>query len=187
MSRIEYEVRVLEINKDEIQSKLKELKAKLVEDSFQRRYVYDFKPVNPSKWIRLRTNGSKTTLTIKNVESSNIDGTKEVEVEVSDFDTTNEILKELGYVPRGVQENKRIKYDLNGVEVDIDTWPKIPTYLEIEGTSEEEVYNTLELLNIPKEKATSLDVQNIYKEIYGIDLNKEANLSFEESNKILKK
>ena len=67
---------------------------------------------------------------------------------------------------------------INGIEVDIDTWPKIPTYLEIEGSSETEVYNTLELLGIPKEKATSLDVQSIYSQIYGIDLEKEPNLSF---------
>ena len=183
MSRIEYEVRVLEINKEEILDKLKELNATFIEDSFQKRYVYDFNPVNPSKWIRLRTNGTKTTLTIKNVESSNIDGTKEVEIEVSDFDTTNEILNELGYTPRAIQENKRIKYDLNGVEVDIDTWPKIPTYLEIEGTSEKEVYDTLELLGIKKEDTTSLDVQSIYEQIYNIDLEKESNLSFDEDDK----
>ena len=180
MSRIEYEVRVLEIDKDEIQSKLKELNAVLIEDVFQKRYVYDFKPAVSSKWIRLRTNGSKTTLTIKNVKSSNIDGTREVEIEVSDFDATKEILREWGYTPKGIQENKRIKYDLNGVEIDIDTWPKIPTYLEIEGASEEEVYNTLQLLGISKERSTSLDVQSIYEEIYGIDLNNEPNLSFEE-------
>ena len=76
MSKVEYEVRVLEINKDEIQAKLKELNAVLIEDVFQKRYVYDLKPVVPNKWVRLRTNGSKTTLTIKNVESSDIDGTK---------------------------------------------------------------------------------------------------------------
>lgn len=180
MSRIEYEVRVLEINEEEIQGKLNKLNAVLVENVLQKRYVYDFKPAIPSKWIRLRTNGNKSTLTIKNIESSKIDGTKEIEIEVSDFDTTNEILGELGYKPRGIQENKRIKYNLNGVEVDIDTWPKIPTYLEIEGTSEAEVYNTLELLGIPKEKATSLDVQSIYGKIYGIDLDKEPNLSFKD-------
>ncbi len=179
MNKIEYEVRVLEIDKDKIQSKLKELNAVLIEDVFQKRYVYDFKPVIPTKWIRLRTNGSKTTLTIKNVESFNIDGTKEIEIEVSDFDTTNEILKELGYIPKGIQENKRIKYNLNGVEIDIDTWPKIPSFLEIEGTNEEDVYNTLKLLGIPKEKSTSLSIQDIYKEIYGIDIEKEPNLSFE--------
>ena len=92
MGQIEYEVRVLEINKDEIKSKLRQLNAVLIEDVFQKRYVYDFKPVVTNKWIRLRTNGSKSTLTIKNVESSNIDGTREIEIEVSDFDITNEIL-----------------------------------------------------------------------------------------------
>ena len=143
--------------------------------------MYDFNPISPNKWIRLRTNGTKTTLTIKKIESDKIDGTKELEIVVDDFETTNELLKELGYSPKGFQENKRIKYDLNGVEIDIDSWPKIPTYLEIEGKSEEQVYNTLELLGIPKDKSTSLDVQRIYKN-YGIDLEKEPNLSFDENN-----
>ena len=178
MSHIEYEVRVLEIDAEEMKKKLESLGATLVEDVFQKRYVYDFNPVEPNKWIRLRTNGTTTTLTIKNVESSNIDGTKELEVVVDDFDAANEILGELGYKPRGIQENKRIKYDLNGVEVDIDTWPLIPTYLEIEGSSEKEVFDTLELLGIPKEECTSLDVQNIYEQIYNIDLEKNPNLSF---------
>lgn len=57
MEHIEYEVRVLEIDVEKIKEKLKELNATLLEDSFQRRHVYDFKPVVPNKWIRLRTNG----------------------------------------------------------------------------------------------------------------------------------
>ena len=183
MSHIEYEVRVLEINKEEMKNKLAELNATLVEDSYQKRYVYDFNPVDPNKWIRLRTNGNKTTLTIKQIESSNIDGTKEMEIVVDDFDTTNEILNELGYKARNAQENKRIKYDLNGVEVDIDTWPLIPTYLEIEGKSEEEVYNTLDLLGIDRSKATSLDVTGIYNDIYNIDIMKISNLTFNVDNK----
>jgi adenylate cyclase class 2 len=181
MSHIEYEVRVLEIDAEEMKKKLKEVGANLVEDVFQKRYVYDFKPKEPNKWIRLRTNGTTTTLTIKNVESSKIDGTKELEVVVDDFDAANEILAELGYAPRGIQENKRIKYNLNGVEVDIDTWPGIPTYLEIEGTSEKEVFDTLDLLGIKKEKSTSLDVQSIYEQIYHIDLEKNPNLSFDDN------
>lgn len=180
MSHIEYEVRVLEIDEKKIKKKLKDLGSVLVEDVFQKRYVYDFNPKIESKWIRLRTNGTKTTLTIKNVESSSIDGTKELEIEVDDFDRANEILGELGYKPRGIQENKRIKYDLNGVEVDIDSWPKIPTYLEIEGRSEKEVFDTLKLLGIKKEEATSLDVQSIYEQVYNIDLEKNPNLSFKD-------
>jgi len=183
MNNIEYELRVLEINKDEIINKLNELNATLVEDSFQRRYVYDFNPINPNKWIRLRTNGTTTTLTIKDVTEKSVDGTKELEIVVDDFDKTNDILHELGYNPKGLQENKRIKYDLNGVEVDIDTWPLIPTYLEVEGKNEEEVYKTLELLGIDKDKSTALDVQSIYKDVYNIDIIKNPNLSFSVENK----
>ena len=70
---------------------------------------------------------------------------------------------------RGYQENKRTQYILNGVEIDIDSWPMIPTYVEIEGKNEEEVMNTLEILELPKDKVTTLDVDSVYKK-YGIDL-----------------
>jgi adenylate cyclase class 2 len=179
MEKIEYEVRVLEINREEILKKLQELKASFVKSSFQRRNVYDFNPVDPNRWIRLRTDGKTTTLTFKQLESANIDGTKEIEVEVSDFETMDEMLNRLGYFARGKQENYRIQFLLNGVEIDIDTWPRIPEYLEIEGKSEEEVLHTLDLLGIPRERATSLDVSSIYEEVYGIKDSKK-DLSFTE-------
>ena len=78
----EFEVRLLEIDSKKMIKKLEKLNAKLIFDALQRRYVYDFKPKVDSKWIRLRTNGIKSTLTIKNVATSNIDGTQELEIEV---------------------------------------------------------------------------------------------------------
>ena len=72
---IEYEVRILEIDEDQIKKKLDEI-AKFEWNQLQRRYVYDFIPKEKNKWIRLRTNGDKTTLTIKNLVNSKIDGTK---------------------------------------------------------------------------------------------------------------
>ena len=69
---IEYEVRVLEINHDEMISKLEKLGATKVFDAMQKRKVYDFNPVEPNRWIRLRTNGIKTTLTIKEVKEKKI-------------------------------------------------------------------------------------------------------------------
>lgn len=75
----------------------------------------------------------------------------------------------MGIKSRGYQENKRTQYILNGVEIDIDSWPMIPTYVEIERKNEEEVMNTLEILELPKDKVTTLDVDSVYKK-YGIDL-----------------
>ena len=174
---IEYEVRILEIDKDIFIKKLEKLKAEKVGDFFQRRYVYDFNPVVKGKWIRLRTNGRESTLTIKNIVSPLIDGTKEIEIEVSDFDKCNFILNELGYHDKGYQENKRTRYYLDGVEIDIDTWPMLPTYVEIEGKSEKEVMTVLKKLGYNENEVTTLDVDSIYKK-YGYDVKKIDILKF---------
>ena len=165
----EYEIRVLEINKQKLIEKLEKLGAEFKGDNEQRRYVYDVIPKEDGKWIRLRTNGKKTTLTYKNVVDTTIDGTKELEVEVSDFEKTNELLENMGIKNRGYQENRRTQYVLNGVEIDIDSWPMIPTYVEIEGKNEDEVLKTLDLLGLPNDKVTTLDVDSVYKK-YGINL-----------------
>lgn len=178
----EYEVRILEINVENVKKKLDSLGAVFEWDYVQKRYVYDFIPKLDGKWIRLRTNGDKTTLTIKDVVTSKIDGTKELEIEVDDFDRTNLILEELGYVPKGYQENRRIQYKLNGVEVDIDYWPLIPTYLEIEGKNEEEVYKIVELLGFSKDDITTRDVEKVYLD-YGHNLESIYNLKLEEERK----
>ena len=178
----EYEVRILEINQDEIIAKLEKLGAKKEWDLLQRRYVYDFIPKVEGKWIRLRTNGEKTTLTIKNLVSSEIDGTQELEIEVDDFLKCNLILNELGYEAKGYQENRRIQYTLNGVEIDIDSWPMIPTYLEIEGPSEEAVYEILGLLGYSKEDCVTTDVEGIYLD-YGYNLEEIYDLKLEEERK----
>ena len=178
----EYEVRILEVNVDEIVDKLKSLNATKEWDLLQKRYVYDFIPKVDGKWIRLRTNGEKTTLTIKNLVSSEIDGTQELEINVDSFEQCNLILNELGYEARSYQENRRVQYVLNGVEIDIDYWPMIPTYLEIEGNSEEAVYNTLEALGFSRDDATTKDVDRIYAD-YGYNLNEISNLKLEEERK----
>ena len=179
---IEIEERVLEINPEEIIKRLGDLNATKVGEWNQKRYVYDFIPKISGKWIRLRTNGDKTTLTIKNLVSSRVDGTQELEIEVDDFDRTNLILKELGYEAKGYQENRRIQYTYNGVEIDIDYWPLIPTYVEVEGPSEEAIYKTVEALGFTKDSCTSRDVEGIYLD-YGYDLGTIYNLKLEEERK----
>lgn len=129
----EYEVRVLDIDVDSFIEQIEKLGAIYVNKYEQKRYIYDFNPKIDNKWIRLRTDGFKTTLAIKEYQSAEIGGTKEIEIEVSDIEKTDEILNQLGYFKRSIQENKRIRYILNGVEIDIDTWPYLNTYVEFEG------------------------------------------------------
>ena len=130
------------------------------------------------KWIRLRTNGKITTLTYKNIISNTIDGTKEIELEVEDFEKTNEFLEKIGFKNRSFQENRRIQYVLDDVEIDIDSWPMIPTYLEIEGKTERDIMSIKNKLDIDENKVTTLNCNDIYKQIYRIDISKIKELKF---------
>lgn len=158
----EYEVRLLKIDKEKFIEKIESMGATYVNQYNQKRYIYDFHPKIDNKWIRLRTDGYKTTLAIKEYQSAEVGGTKELEIEVSNIESTNEILNELGYFKRSVQENKRIRYMLNEVEIDIDTWPHLNTYVEFEGKSKEAVFDLLKLLGINENDVTTMDAQDIY-------------------------
>lgn len=176
----EIEERILEIDKEKVIKKLEELGATKAGEWFYKRYTYDFTPKRENQWLRLRTNGVETTLTYKNVETRELDGTKEFEIEVSDFEETNKMLEVLGYEYKNYQENKRIRYYLNDVEVDIDTWPMIPTYMELEGPSVEKVKEVEELLEVDKSKITTLYADEIAEQIYGINILGIKELKFQE-------
>lgn len=175
---IEYEVRILEVDDKALIERLEKLGAKHIGNFEQKRYVFDTVPVVESKWIRLRTNGKTSTLTFKSVEKATIDGTQEIEVEVSDFEKTRELLEACGINHRGYQENRRNQYILDDVEIDIDSWPLIPTYVEIEGKDEKSVMEMVDKLELDKSKLTALDVMSVYDQVYHIDMNKIKHLKF---------
>ncbi len=175
---IEYEARMLEITIPDLVSVLEKKGAKKVGCFCQKRFVYDFVPAQKGRWIRLRSNGMETTLTIKEIKSLRIDGTKELEIVVSDFEETNAILAKLGYCPRTYQENFRIEYVLNGVNFDIDKWPMIPPYVEVEGKSEQDVLNAIKNVGLNEADFITLDVDTIYSQKYGIELDQIPYLKF---------
>lgn len=96
------------------------------------------------------------------------------------FEKTNNILRKLGYNYRNYQENRRITYNLDDIEIDIDFLPLVPPYVEIEGKNEEDVKRIIEKLNLDKNKITTYDVTSIYNDIYNIDILIIKNLSFKE-------
>lgn len=178
----EYEVRVLDVDFDSIMQRAESIGAVKKGVYYQRRIVYDFIPAQKGRWIRLRSNGKESTLTIKEIKSLRIDGVKELEVVVSDFDSTNEILGKLGYLPRTYQENFRVEYMLDGVNLDMDKWPGIPPYLEIEGQSENAVVEMLERMGLNFKDVTTMDVDLVYNN-YGIILDEIRNLTFSEEER----
>lgn len=143
----------------------------------------------PKKWIRLRKTiekkenkeiKEKTTLTIKHIlkdNKSNIQQMKETEIEVSSFEETNELLEKLGFSYRSYQEKRREKYILNEHEIDIDTWPKLLPYIEIEGKDKNDIEEILSILGYSFKDAISCTVDEIYKKL-GLDINNMKELKF---------
>jgi adenylate cyclase, class 2 len=170
----EFETKVLDINVEEIVEKLKKRGAIKIKEVLFRRWVFDIDP-NKDNWIRLRDEGDKITLTHKYKKSSKISETEETEVEVNNFERTAKILSQLPFKNKFYQENKRTLYKFKNIEFALDTWPGIPTYLEIEAKSEKKVLEGLEMLGL--EGVGNWSVKNTYTH-YDIDLHKIKILKF---------
>lgn len=171
---------IFNLNKDEI--------IKILNDKELINLIDRYK-ATPKKWIRLRktieTNENneikeKTTLTIKHVlrsNGTNIQQMQETEIKVDSFEETNELLEKLGFSHRGYQEKRREKYILNDHEIDIDTWPKLLPYIEIEGTDENDIEKILNILGYSMSQTVSCTVDEIYKTI-NLDINNMKELKF---------
>ncbi|MCL5003683.1 MAG: CYTH domain-containing protein [Patescibacteria group bacterium] len=157
----EFEVKFLNIDTNIIESKLKTLGAKKEFDRIYKRRVFDYPDLrlnNQGAYLRLRDEADKVTLTFKKRlgmgrEGKNDKGMQEIEIIVSDFKRTAELLLNLGLAEKFLEENRRIRYTFNDIEFDLDFWPLIKPYLEIEARTSEKVDEGIKLLGLnPKEK-----------------------------------
>lgn len=170
MKTQEIECRFLEIDKDALIAKLKDLGAQdMGEKLLEETIIYDaaFKMRDLQQMIRLRRAGEKTLLTYKDHSVPGVDSTYEIEFEVGDYAKAALLFEKIGFVPFRRQEKRRHTFNLGGVAVEIDTWPKIPTYVELEGESEEALRAVAQKLDLNWEKADFHSarwvIENVYK------------------------
>ncbi len=177
----EYETKILDIKISEIEEKLNKLGATLVEDeTLMRRRVFDVLEHSEKKGkrFRLRQKWDKTTLTYKERTWLEIGATKELETKIGDFDIMAEIMQKLERQTMVYQENKRKVYKRNDVEFCIDTRPMVPTYMEIEAPSKEQVEEALRLLGLEWQDVGDMGMIEIYQN-HGLDLHSFKELKFE--------
>lgn len=131
-------------------------------------------------WLRLRDQGGRSFLTYKQVaaKESAIDSVLEAEVQVSDFDATRGLLEAMGFTALRFQENYREEWHLDGVTYDIDTWPDLPTFLEIEGPDDVAVRQAAKDLGLDFTNATFGSVDEVYLAVTGRDILTETTLTF---------
>lgn len=165
----EIEATFYDIDKDEIRAKLKDLGAKLIYPEFlMRRKVYD---TGRGSFARVRQEGNGVVMTYKSyTDDTVITGCKEVNVKVDDYDAANLFMQGIGMKLKADQDSYRELWELDGVEITIDTWPWIPTYIEVEGPSEDAVWAVSGKLGYSKEDAHFGSVDRVYNHYYGVDM-----------------
>ena len=136
---------------------------------------------NAKKWIRVRQTNDKTTIAVKHILADNGTGIQqmlETEIDVPSINEANNLLEALGYAYKSYQEKERVTYLLDGYEIDIDTWPGIPTYFEVEGESEEDLNIILNKLDHSIEDTVSCTADEVYEK-YGKSMFDNRELKFE--------
>jgi adenylate cyclase class 2 len=119
-------------------------------------------------WVRVRDEGDKTTLAYKQLDNRGIDGTKEVSVVVSSFDDTCQLLESIGLKQNSFQETKRESWILDSVEIELDEWPWIKPYIEVEAKDESSLIEVINKLGLNVNDAVHGSVEVAYMAEYEV-------------------
>jgi adenylate cyclase class 2 len=178
----EYEARFLDIDVEKVTAALQDIGATQSQPrTLMRRIVFKNNDITArGGWLRLRDEGHRVTLTYKQTtsEASAIDTTLEAEVIVSDFDGTRHLLVAMGFEPVRYQENYREEWHLGELRFDLDTWPDLPTFLEVEGPDARSVEEAAAKLGLELAQAVYGSVDEVYTAVLGRDILSEDTLVF---------
>jgi len=168
----EIEAKWLNISIPDMRARLESLGATLVaSERMMVRSVFDYQDKRLEKiggWVRVRNEGDKITLSYKQLNDRTIHGTKEVTVIVGDFENTCLFLESIGLARYAFQETKRESWKLGDVEVELDTWPWIPSFVEIEAKSEVALRDVAAKLGLDFEHALHGSVETAYQAVYDV-------------------
>ena len=122
--------------------------------------------INPNKWVRLRKSNDKIELTTKHIlnkKHSDYQNVLETEIEVSSFEEANNLLESIGICKRNYQEKIRYSFVYKDAQIEIDVWPMLEPYLEIECDNNKTIEEVLEKLGLLENEIVSTNTESLYK------------------------
>lgn len=167
----EIEVKILEIDKLKIESKLKKLGAKKVFSGKLVSYFFDRNNTLKDKNIllRLRVYDNECLLTAKKIISKkDIKDADEFEVNVSNFKEARKLLELLGFKLIRKLEKNRVSYVLNNVKFEFDKpKEKVPCFLEIEAKDKKTLEKYVKLLGYRMSQTNTFTYSDVLQH-YGV-------------------
>ncbi len=160
----EVELKILNINPTKTRKILRALGAKKTMPSTLLRELY-FRGNGNFSSLRLRSEGKKQYLTLKTKqEDKKFNIRMEHQIEVSDFDMTKKILELLGYTVFRQREKLREHYELPKVHIEIDQYPHMMPYMEIEAPSKKIAEDFIKKFGFPLSLTTNKTASEIIQD-----------------------
>ncbi len=157
---LEKEIKILEINREEIVEKLEKLGAEKTFEGFIHDIYYDFPDDAPKnkmeangRMFRLRQKGEEHIYTIKNKrkeikKQEGVVAKDEHETAISNIESFAKVLEKYGMEKTREKKKHRISYKLEDMEFDFDVYENIPEFLEIEGPDGDTIQSWVQKLEL---------------------------------------
>lgn len=180
--KIEYEARFMGVDLDRIREKLGQHPEIVCdyERTLLRRYILEDSSDSSRGYLRLRTGEfGKSILTLKSATGTEgVDAFTEVAVEVGDEKACLALFEQLGFKVLRYQENYREQWRWGTIVFDLDEWPGLTPFLEVEADSAEEVATGARYLDLSMDNAEFDNVSDTYRKHVGRDILAESRLVF---------
>ena len=171
VGKSEIETKIIGINPKDVREALKKAGAAYVGKFRLKMILFSMKGDGSSRInLRLRNDGKKAYLTLKDWDLKKRKSPYEYETEVADFKTGAAILAKLFGRPAYTEKAREI-YKLGRAEIVIDKYADLPYYMEIEAPSEREVMRTYGTIGKPGKIFGNFPTGKLY-EHYGVDRKK---------------
>lgn len=166
----ETEAKFLRVDHDVIRKKLRDIGAVCEQPMrLMRRMTFDNSSMkSKNAFLRVRDEGYRMVMTYKQFDSLTVDGAKEIEIIVDDFERAIALVKSLddNWLRMSFQESRRETWRLGNVEVVLDEWPWLDPYIEVEASSENEITDIANQLGLTMASAVYGDVMVAYRAQY---------------------
>ena len=171
----EIETKVLDIDLEAVKQKLVGLGSKKIQET---RLVVDWYRTKGVKegedpwFLRIRSySDGKHEVTWK--AKSDILGTarrhKEINFIISEPEKLADLFEEIGLEKYAHQEKDRTSFTYKNWQFDIDQYPGMPAFMEIEGNSENHVKEAVEILGLENNKTWAKGERILIQDIYNLD------------------
>jgi len=171
----EIETKVLDINSEEVERGLLALGAKKTKET---RLIVDwYRPIGTKEgedpwFLRVRSNSdgvSEVTWKAKSDIIGKVRKHKEINFHIPEPEKLGDMFEEIGLEKYAHQEKDRRSFQYMDWVFEVDLYPGMPAFLEIEGKSEEHIKEAMQLLNIGDNRTWTDGERTLIQDIYGLD------------------